>query len=342
MPSVLDRLRRGHAPDVTPVRVPRDHIRIDTGAGFAGPAELVAGRHCLAVTLNGMRLAADREWATTYDPLVLTVTEVLYAGTLRRVPYLVSPTNVPEAPGEIPHGMRVLDTRVAGPVPYYGRLAVTTVLYRVVRDDYVRRTLSAVRDICDAVGGAAVTTALDVGDSVLEAVYAALGHDRIQPVLGHRVELHGPSVVPGMFLLAEGAVAEQQLWLEPGRVLHGPDREHAAALPGPHLVYSIEAVPPVDLSALPWFAPLWNQIKQWANIPEPSAKEVTKNYLAALYEEIWNSPDVPPEAVDEVYAVWHGHAMTIRAAAARRATWGPDDVLADPVRARVLAIRDAP
>ena len=88
-----------------------------------------------------------------------------------------------------PRGMTFANTCVAGPHPYYGRLAVAVVLYRVERDDYVRRLLEAAHRTCAAFDVTGSLSAyLKMADAVLDGVDTVLGHAQTEPVIGFRAE----------------------------------------------------------------------------------------------------------------------------------------------------------
>ncbi|WP_158641446.1 hypothetical protein [Amycolatopsis eburnea] len=292
------------------------------------------------MTVNDMRLASDQVRSKTYDPLVLAVTESLFDGKTCRVPFVVGSSLVNAEHGT-PRTMRYSDTLVGGPFPYTGRIAVTVILYRLLRDDYARAALSAVQKICSAVGvGGPMSAGLDIANGVLDAVEAALGHKQVQPVLGERLELHGDQLPAASFAVLPNAEQADRLWLDGGMLKKG---DTAASAKPPvktdYLAFSVGVEPTVDLQSLPWFTPLWNRIVRWAGIPNEDARSVMRNYLAALYEEIATSPDVPPDAVDEIYAGWERRAVAVRERAQAIERLDSREAESDPLLTRSRQIR---
>ncbi|WP_370962467.1 hypothetical protein [Amycolatopsis sp. cg9] len=339
--DAIQNFGRSQLPVCHRLRIPDGHV-LGAGPenGDGGPA--VKDRHRVRVTVNDMRLASDQVLGKTYDPIVLAVTEFVFDGAACRVPFVVGSSMVNAEHGT-PRTMRYTDTLVAGPFPYTGRIAVTVILYRLLRDDYVRAALDAVQKICSAVGvGGPMSTGLGIANGVLDAVEAALGHKQVQPVLGERIELHGDQLPSASFAVLPDSELADRLWLDGGMLKKG-DTAASAKPPAKtdYIVFSVDAEPLVDLKSLPWFTPLWNRIVRWAGIPNEDARSVTRNYLAALYEEIATSPDVPPDAVDDVYARWAQRATTIRERAQGIERWDSTRREADPLLARALHIRSA-
>lgn len=338
--KLIEKVRYGEGTDSHHLRLPNDHV--NSSGSTQGPGEtLSSGQHYFTVTVNGMHLDHERVGAKTYDPLVLAITEFLYDGEQRSLPFVVgAPLVKAAAPDGVPTGMGFADSLVAGPHPYYGRLAVTVILYRVERDDYVRRALHAIQRTCGAFDlSGTLAVYLKIGEAVLDGLDAALGQVPTQPVLGYRLGF-GDEVRPGSFLVAPQALSQDELWLESGALRLGPDAEAAEEVAGmSYTAYTVAALPEFDLSRLPWFAPLWARITRWANIPNDDGKEMAKNYLAALYEEIALSPDVARDSVDTLYESWETRAHNIHGEARKRQSWHAEEESMDPIAQRALAIQ---
>jgi hypothetical protein len=345
MPSIrefIDHVRHRQA-DLQPhLRIPDGHVFAASGDPAPDePDGLTAANHYFTVRVNGLRLDYDRVGGRVYDPMVLAITEFSYDGQDRSVPFVVSAARI-HADDGVPGGMALDDTVVAGPHPYYGNLAVTLILYRVLREDYLRRALNAVQKTCGAFDlSGTLSTYLKIGDALLDSVDAILDQEDVEPVLGRRIAF-GDSPRPGSFVLTPGALDAASLWLAGGDLRQGGELASAASVPKTsYVAYTLASAPAVDLSTLPWFQPIWKRVIEWAKIPSDEAKDVVKTYLGALYEEIATSPDVARDRVDEVYRYWEELAKAAHASARKLADWGPDAVRSDPVRARALAIREA-
>lgn len=336
--GVLDRIKYGQLDRCAATPLPRGHVT-SVGAG----SEPSASPHYFRVTVDGMRLAHDRVLNRTFDPLLLAVTEFVYAGKTQAVPFIVGPSLVKGADAGLPRGMVLENTTVCGPHPHYGSFAVTMILYRVERDDYVRRVLDVVQRACGAFDlSTTLSTYLKVGEALLDGVESLLGQKETEPVLGHRTEFQNG--VPGeTYLISQESLAPETLWLHGGALKQGKEKTSAEAVAKTdYIAYTVAEAPPVDIATLPWFAPLWARIVQWADIPNDEAKAVAKNYLAALYEEMVTSPDVARDESDALYEIWEKKAINIHRTARKRANWSSnDDLRLDPVHARALDIRSA-
>jgi hypothetical protein len=293
------------------------------------------------VTVNAVSLDYEASGGRTFDPMVMAVTECLHGGKLISVPFTISPRMLAGVANGLPQRMVYGDTRVAGPFPYYGRVSVAVILYRVTRDDYVRRVLEALHKTCgalDPTGG--VAAYLKVADAVLDGVDVLLERTPTEPLLGFRADLSDPLEF-GTFALLPSAIPSEQLWLEGETLSVGAGGQLSPIARTNSVTYTVEPASPPDLQQMPWFSLLWNRIVQWANIPNDEAKNRAKTYLGALYEELMASPDIARDTVDTLYAVWEDKARSIHANARSLADWGPEKLRSDPLRARVLELQEA-
>jgi hypothetical protein len=341
--NFLDRVRRGDLDGFRHLRLPNGHVSVAAGTPTEAPSTAIApGVHYFDVTVNSMRLDYARQWNKSFDPMVLAVTEFSYAGEDRTMPFVVGPSLVQGAQHGVPPGMVFSNTVVASTHPYNGGLAVTVILYRMERDDFVKRVLGVIEKTCAAVDlSTTLSTYVKIGEAVLDGVETLLGYQQMQPLLGYRIEFED-KLQPGTFVVTPAKLAESQLWLMDGELRQGADSASATAVQATsYVTYTVGMAEPTDLETLPWFAPLWKRIVQWANIPTDEAKDVAKDYLAALYEEIATSPDVARDSADTLYSQWEARARNIHQVARNRASWGPSDPHEDTVRARALAIRGA-
>ena len=339
--EMFGRVARHESAPAAQIRIPDGHIIGSASASGAGPAGVISpAASYFTVTIDNMGLDYDRVGTRVFDPMLLTLTDYLYDGKVVSVPFMVSPKMLPAATDGLPRGMIFANTCVAGPHPYYGRLGVAVVLYRVERDDYARRLLDAAHRACAAfdVTGS-VAAYIKMADAVLDGVDAVLGHAKTEPLLGFRGEFTGQAEAGTFAVLPEGRRAEE-LWLADGVLSSGAPDTRAPVTGINHITYTVRAAPPVDLTTMPWFSLLWQRIVQWADIPNDEAKSVAQTYLGALYEELLTSPDIARETVDTIYAYWENEARNIHAKARRRVSWGPAELKSDPVRERVLQIRE--
>jgi hypothetical protein len=338
---MFSRVARSEWAPAAQVRIPDDQVTESAAAVGALPDSVISpAASYFTVTVNGMALDYDRVGTRVFDPMLLTLTDYLYDGKVISVPFVVSAKMIPAAADGVPRRMTFANTRVAGPHPYYGRLGVAVILYRVEREDYARRLLEAAQRACAAFDiTGSVSAYLKMADAVLDGVDAVLGHAPTEPLLGFRAEFPDRAEA-GTFAVLPEARPGGDLWLVDG-VLSGGTPGALTPLAGiSHVTYTVRAVPPVDLQTMPWFKLLWGRIVQWADIPNDEAKSVAQTYLGALYEELLTSPDIARDTVDAIYTEWENRARAIHAAARHRVSWGPAQLKDDPVRERVLQIRE--
>lgn len=339
--ELFGRVARSEWTPAALVRIPDKQVS-ESAAAAQPPQDAVLNPAAsyFTVTANNMALDYDRVGTRVFDPMLLVLTDYLYDGKVVSLPFVVSPKMLPAATDGVPRRMTYANTCVAGPHPYYGRLGVAVILYRVEREDYARRLLEAAQRTCAAfdVTGS-VSAYLKMADAVLDGVDAVLGHAQTEPVLGFRAEFPDRADA-GTFAVLPEPLPAAELWLSDGVLSRGAPSAHTPLAGITHVTYTVRAVPPVDLQTMPWFKLLWGRIVQWADIPNDEAKSVAQTYLGALYEELLTSPDIARGTVDAIYAEWEDRARTIHAAARRRVSWGPAELNSDPVRERVLQIRE--
>lgn len=149
--EILHLIGHGEWTPAAQVRIPGGQVTDSVATAATDPLAAAApGGGYFQVTVNGIALDHERVGGRTFDPMLLAVTDYLYDGEVISRPFVVSSKMIAAATDGLPRGMTFANTCVAGPHPYYGRLAVTIILYRVERDDYVRRLLEAAHQTCAA------------------------------------------------------------------------------------------------------------------------------------------------------------------------------------------------
>jgi hypothetical protein len=341
--SLLGWLRQSELDGPNYVEVPDDHVLDDHGS--AEP--FAAGAHYFSVQINLLQLEAARRWLTTWDPLVLAVTEFRYAGEPVTLPFVVGANLLRQRQDvRLPQAMVFRDTQVAGLHPYAGGpLAVTVVLYRTRREDYVKRLLGVVQKTALAIDfSTSLAQYLKLGEALVDGVETLLGVEDTVPVLGYRREFspdRGAPVRPGFFTVFSGdPIPPERLWVRESRLLSGPDERRLQPVDGrDHILLSLtRADERSDAEQLPWFRPLWRRLDHEANVATPEAWKVAKAHLGILYEELKHSPDVTSGQAEALYDKYAGLAKRTNERALQRQQMGTPGELADPVRSRVAEI----
>src|SRR5262245_14699306 len=108
---------KGRPAEVTrSICVPPAHI-IDSGSM---PDRFEPRKCYFAVVINEMFLTQSRRWWSEYDPMTLVVSEFTHGDQRKVVPFIVGPSLIQEKMQNLPNGMAITDTLVAGIHPYSG------------------------------------------------------------------------------------------------------------------------------------------------------------------------------------------------------------------------------
>jgi hypothetical protein len=325
--DILGKVRYGDIVLPRIARIPDDHVLVK---GYqAAPFE--AGRHYFTVRADSMGLEHDRSWFTTWQPMLVAVTEFRYGTEEVSVPFVIGPARLRQrANAEIPFATVFAATQLVGTHPYVGdRVAVTVLLYRVKHDDYVKRVLGVVEKMAAAFDYATMLSPyLKLAGAVIDGIDAILGVQDTTPVLGHAAEYNpnaGDVFRPGYYAVTTGNVPE--VWVHEDHVLRtGADRA-AEAVRDDLVLYSITGTDARnDVESLPWFAPLWERVHRAANTPSKGGMQAAMAHLGILMEQLQLSPDIAAAQVGTLYDDYEALARNVHDRALRRKTYGPGDL----------------
>lgn len=298
-----------HHPTVLPTRhaILPSHVDKKLGETFR------RDRHYFTVRLNQIFLKYDRQFWATYAPMALVVSEFQYNGQDTVVPFVVGPSLLEKDKIEVPNGFVFSDTKVAGIHPYKGGgLKLTVILYRIQRNDPIRRllriaeSLASVLDFSQTLG-----TYLKIANILVETLGDVIGADpNNQPIIGMRKEFDAQDgFQPGYFALIDSGntpIEQEKLWVCQNQLRYG-DSMNAPEYRGANfLLYSIQqATERDDIDQLHFY-------KQWQTSLAESLTASQEKWLSAkanwvtLYQMMSLSPDLissHAEALaDECYA----------------------------------------
>jgi hypothetical protein len=335
--SLWDHMSRGPMPQPTFGRLADGRV-LDGDGTPAGP--LRSGEDYCEVVLDEVFLPNGRSWLTTYDPMVLVVTELAYDHVVQPIPCVVGPAMVERYGGEAPHGMRFSRVRVAGLHPYAGAgLSLTIVLYRVPRANVAADLLRLVERAAALVPAAtALTTYLKVGELVLDGVERLTGLDDTEPVLGVRHEISGADLRPSSFALAS-ADPGAPFWVRDGRLMAGPTSEQAVPYEtGEHLLVSVRRQAARDDETTLAFYPLFEELLAEAADPSGDAWKSVQNRWVELARELLRSPDLTEPQKDELYERFRERLRVEHKRAVTPLGPGADGSDATDVRVRSLSL----
>jgi hypothetical protein len=302
----LDKVRYGDIklPGIT--RIPAEHVLVP---GFQS-APFEAGRHYFTIRADSVSLRHDRDWFTTWQPMLVAVTEFRYGTREVSVPFVIGPDTLRQrVNAEVPLATVYSATRLAGTHPYIGgRLTVTVLLFRVKHDDYLKKLLGVVDKLAGALDFATMLSPyLKVAETVIDGIDSVLGDKSTVAVLGHRTEYDpnaGDIFRPGYFAVTRsGALDPAGLWVGEDHLLRsGTEAASAQPVSDDLVLYSITGTDTRnDVPSLPWFAPLWERVDTAAGTGTDDGKTAMKVHLAVLYEQLRRSPDVARGQARELY-----------------------------------------
>jgi hypothetical protein len=169
--------------------------------------EFVPEQTYFEVRLSQLHLQYEREYWRQFIPLASFMTQFLYAGERRTVPFVIGP--------ELVAGISQLDkrspvefrnVRVAGPCPYAGDdLELFTGLFRVVANDWAKPVLSLLESVAKAFDLSKLSSFVSVTDPLVDGIEGLLGMREVEPRMAMYQQLVTPS----------GEVVQRQ----PGQVL---------------------------------------------------------------------------------------------------------------------------
>jgi hypothetical protein len=220
----------------------------------------------------------------------------------------VGPSLVEKIKKDVPNGMAITDTLVAGVHPYVGgKLAISIVLARVRRDSYAKRLLQVVEQVATAFpAGKALEPHLKVADAVLDGVQHLFGTADTVPLAGHRFEYNDGLtdwLEPGFFALInsdENQVRPESLGVVGARLRDGMGDSAPAYRAHDYLLYSLRPLARRrDVTELAMHRIYKTALRDAAST-DPGSWDRAKAGLVTLYQELLTSPDLIWSQVQEL------------------------------------------
>jgi hypothetical protein len=312
------------------ISIPAD--RTDSLEGMGGT--LAANEQYFETRINELYLTNKREWFINYDPMAIALAEFRYAGQPTAIPFVVGPSMIEKIGNKLPQGMVFADTRVVGPQPYRGDgLALTVILYRLKRDDMLRRLLKVVESTSktlDFTGATSLYT--KVASAVLDGIEEVTGADKATiPVLGRRQDFR--PVECGYYALIDGsapAPPEERLWVRKRQLVLGDSLENAEPFRvADYLLFSIFRVRREDVSGLPFYPSYVQVMDEAQRANRKDVWESAKVKMSALYSLLHASPDLTRSHAEELTQQWTSEMVALRNRAVGLSKLGPGDAVDD-------------
>jgi hypothetical protein len=288
--SLFERVARSRSERRFYARVPDDHVR-DQGAA---PVDFVPDEAYFEIRLAEMHLRDKREYWAGYLPFAIVVSDFLYDGAARRVPFFVGNRILGEIEHDIGAGrVEYLNTRVAGPIPYLGDdVGLFVGLFRAQIDDLAKGLFDLVDSVVGVFDIGQVSAYLGLARAVTDRLADLLDIRAVQLRLGTREEIPAGTFRSGYLAYVNCPDTEldgRRLWVRDGRLLHGA-RQDAARAYTEHdfcLVQITHRTERGDYRKLP-FHRLWTEAKR---LVAQDKVEQADALLPRLMEELAASPD---------------------------------------------------
>jgi hypothetical protein len=295
------------------------------------------GEDYFQVRVNRIYLSRERQWFSRYAPVVLAAAEFSYGAESAVVPSVIGPALVEKLGGPVPAGTVVAGTRVAGPYPFTGDLAISVVLYRVEQERLLEPLLEAIQGVAGAVDLATgLAPYAKIARVVLTGVETLAGGDR--PLMGRRDDF--AKVRPGSFALVDpdAKIDEGSLGLKNGDLVWTKDGR--AFRDADYVLYGVERVTAdeVNVKRLPLHA-LWDSVVQDAACSaSDDAWQSTKVKMSALVALLYSSPDLVWSHAEQLHEEWESAMVRLHEKAVRLSTLASSSGRPAEARKRALAV----
>jgi hypothetical protein len=320
MPNFLDRLST-FAETIASGPLPRAKVLYISPEQCFPPA--TAGRPIhkdadyFSIRVNEIGLAEGRHLWQEYEPMVLVISEFIYAGKRTTVPFVVGPGLLKKTQTELPRGMVYSDILVAGPHPFRGgNVAITLILYKIKRENYARGLLQVLEGISSAVGAPAdIAMLARVGNTVLDGLGVLLNMRDTVPLIGHRVDVDTTTGFDSRFCLLSSHVPDvdfSSLQVRNGQLidpLSATGEQHGA--PRDYILYSINSAPRRADETTLSFHPLYKQARD-AIFSGKEGWTRARSILLTLYQHMLNSDDLVPGETEELFQKFKNELVAIK------------------------------
>jgi hypothetical protein len=288
--SLFERVLRSRSERKFHARVPDDHVLDDeaTTVGF------VPDEAYFEIRLAEMYLRDKREYWVGYVPFGILISDFLYDGAIRTVPFFIGNRMLGEIEREIEGGrVEYLNTKVAGPIPYMGDdVGLFVGLFRAQVDNLAKGLFDLVDSVIGTFDVGQVGAYLSLAHSVTDRLADVLGIPAVQLRLGTREEFVAATFRSGYFAYAncpDSELDRRRLWVRDSRLLQG-ERADALRPLAEHdfcLVRIAHRTERDDYRKLPFYR-LWHEAKR---LVSHDKVEQSDALLPTLMEELAVSPD---------------------------------------------------
>lgn len=311
--KLTDKMKSSPRPSPSIITIPRDHI--DKNQQQELEYKFTREEHYFQVMINEMYLTEARRGLLNVDPLVYTVCEFTYKGITQFVPFLVGPSMLKEkgVSDKYTKGMIFRNTSVSGLHPYRGNGLTLVMVLLEARENALRPLLNVIERVSGVLNfSPALAPYTHVAGVLMEGFETFFNAGGVEPLVGVR-DSFGPNFnvpfQPGYYALIDApGIDENILYVKNNQLMTGESLENAKPFRAADFVlYSFmgpEKNKRDDIDNLP-FSETWTAVRSEATSPidDPNYKNA-KVQMAALYQQLINSPDLTYEHALELAESW--------------------------------------
>ena len=287
---------------------------------------IIAEQDYFTIRVNEMYLSYSSKWFSTFDPVVFAVSEFIYGGQRRVVPFVVGPALLKGKMENLPEGMIFSNTTIAGTHPYKGdSLALTIVLSKVKQTDHLQKFIELIESTASTYMmdfATMVNEYVKVAKVVMKGMENLMGMEETTPVVGFRKEINpnaGDDFKPGYSVLInkdQSLLQESRFWVKNDRLFYGDTIDTAVPYrDSDYVLYSImKTTSRNDTSTL--FSAMWDDVRNYA-IKEAFISEdkwqIIKSRMFGLQCVLTSSPDLTLPQADTLWNYYVAEIKKIRA-----------------------------
>jgi hypothetical protein len=286
--------------------------------------------HYFQVRISELYLSYRQQWLSSYDPLLVVISEFVYGSEVVSLPVVLGPLLLGRQMRKTAGGMLFLDNRAAGWHPYRGGpLNTSVMLCRVRCESQTRSHVRLIERIAGALDFATgLDTYLQLADVVLDGLENLASTGRLVPWLGVRFGSDQPGAVSAGDDLPEyGALIDMPtselhtdtLHVWDGRLFNGTIP--AAAQPFRQADYMLVQLARThqreDFQALPFYD-LYRRIMREAALADDDSWVRARANRLALLDSLLQSLDLTPVQATALHAAAGADMQRLRQQARSR------------------------
>jgi hypothetical protein len=275
------------------------------------PEPFAPDDHYFQLWMSELYLSYQQGWLSTYDPLLVVVSEFEYGGNRAALPVALGPTRLSERMRKTAGGIVYHDACVAGWHPYRGGpLHLTVMLCRVCREPETRALVRILERSASTVQAAtSLHACTHVAGAIVSGVAELFKTGMATPIIGFRTTFapnEGQEFVPGFYALVDAPEPgpEPALFsVQHNRLAHGTTPELAVPFRQADYVLCrvVQSHARDDVAAMPFFR-LYERALYEAMQPDEQSWQRARASMLAFFASMYRHPDLTPAQAEMLRA----------------------------------------